>query len=295
MSEFESGPRDLPWSKNAYLLLNAINLPQLRRKLFEWNPDPIYTMLFVQTRFRELLDHSPALIQINGPYDPAFSSFLTHTRDEWGLLLFSDADHTTVASHLRWLVFVDLPAGKSCHLNLSDPPVANALFGLHPEHTDNRLFGPIEQVYAADVVTERWVHHTRHGEPAVHDQKILYRMNSRQMEAMGDVAFRLTVISLDRHLRTFFPACLNSSDLKSQYDHVHALAVTAYEAGFNSEVDIFHYANVVCFLAGQPADTHLDIRMLMTERSSLTPSQRIQQANWLAVERSREQHGAARP
>ncbi len=126
MSEFESGPRDLPWSKNAYLLLNAINLPQLRSKLFEWNPDPIYTMLFVQTRFRELLDHSPALIQINGPYDPAFSSFLTHTRDEWGLLLFSDADHTTVASHLRWLVFVDVPAGKSCHLNLSDPPVANA-------------------------------------------------------------------------------------------------------------------------------------------------------------------------
>ncbi|NVL46250.1 DUF4123 domain-containing protein [Pseudomonas syringae pv. actinidiae] len=58
-----------------------------------------------------------------------------------GVLLFSDADHKTVADHLRWLVFVDQPGGKPCHLNLSDPPVANALFGLHPAHNDNRLFG----------------------------------------------------------------------------------------------------------------------------------------------------------
>ncbi|BBI43799.1 DUF4123 domain-containing protein [Pseudomonas syringae pv. actinidiae] len=84
MSEFESGPRDLPWSKRAYLLLNAINLPQLRSKIFEWNPDPVYTMLFLQTRFSGLLECSPALIQINGPHDSAFIQFLAHTRDEWG-------------------------------------------------------------------------------------------------------------------------------------------------------------------------------------------------------------------
>lgn len=295
MFEFESGPDDLPWAKNAYLLLNAINLPDLRRKLFEWNPSPVCTLLFLQTRFSELLDISPALIQIDGPYDPTFSSFLTHAREEWGLLLFSDASHKTVADHLRWLVFVDKPAGEACYLNLSDPPVANALLGLHPAHTDNRLFGPIDSVYAADVITEHWIKHERHGESAIHDKTILYRMSDRQMEAISDVAFRLIVISLDQHLRTFFPAYLTSTGLKSRYGHVHALAFTAYEAGFNSEADIFHYANVICFLATQPDDSHPDIRTLMDEKSSLTPSQRIQQANWLAVKRSREQHGATRP
>ncbi|KPX45514.1 DUF4123 domain-containing protein [Pseudomonas syringae pv. tagetis] len=295
MFEFESGPGGLPWSKNAYLLLNAINLPQLRRKLFEWNPAPICTLLFLQTRFSELLDHSPALVQIDGPYDPTFSDFLTNACEEWGLLLFSDADHKTVADHLRWLVFVDKPTGKACHLNLSDPPVANALFGLHPAHIDNRLFGPIDSVYAADVITEHWVRHERRGEPAIHENTTLYRMSERQMEAMNDVAFRLIVISLDQHLRTFFPDYLTSTGLKSRYGHVYALAVTAYEAGFNSEADIFHYANVTCFLATQPAESQLDIRMLMNEKSSLTPSRRIQQANWLAVKRSREQHEAIRP
>ncbi|RMR04680.1 DUF4123 domain-containing protein [Pseudomonas syringae group genomosp. 3] len=291
MSEFESGPRDLPWSKRAYLLLNAINLPQLRSKIFEWNPDPVYTMLFLQTRFSGLLECSPALIQINSPHDPAFIQFLAHTRDEWGLLLFSDADHKTVADHLRWLVFVDQPGGKPCHLNLSDPPVANALFGLHPAHNDNRLFGPVDSVYAADVVTERWIHHERHGKPVAHDAQSLYRLSTLQIDALDDVAFRMIVIRLDQHLRTFSPGWLTGDSLKSRYRGAHELAIKAYEAGFNSEADIFHYANVSCFLATQPHGAHPDIRQLIRDKSSLTPSQRIRQANWVVVERSRTQPG----
>ncbi|CAM3524819.1 hypothetical protein BZK31_28085 [Pseudomonas floridensis] len=292
MPEFETGPHDLPWSKNAYLLLNAVNVPDLRKKIFDWQVDEACAMLFLQTRFRELLDHSPVLIRIDGPHDPMFARFLTHTREEWGLLLFSDAGLPALARHLRWLVFVDQPVGKACHLNLSDPPVANALFGLHPYHIDNRLFGPIDQVYAADIVTERWIRHERRGQPVPHDPDVLYRLSAEQIDALDDVAFRLIVISLDQHLRRFFPDYLSThTSLTSRYEPVHALASEAYENGFNSEADIFHYANVMCFLATQPPDAHPDIRALLVSPSSLTPSQRIQQANRLAVEHARQPSG----
>ncbi|MFH7347004.1 DUF4123 domain-containing protein, partial [Pseudomonas syringae group genomosp. 7] len=67
------------------------------------------TLLFLQTRFSDLLDHSPALVLIDGPFDPTFSDFLTNACEDWGLLLLCDADHKTVADHMRWLVFVDKP------------------------------------------------------------------------------------------------------------------------------------------------------------------------------------------
>ncbi|TFZ33624.1 DUF4123 domain-containing protein, partial [Pseudomonas syringae] len=113
MFEFDPGPEDLPWAKNASLLLNAINLPDLRRKLFEWHSSPVCTLLFLQTSFSELLDISPALIQIDGPYDPTFSVFLTHAREEWGLMPFRDASHKTVADHLHLLVFAVQPTTEA--------------------------------------------------------------------------------------------------------------------------------------------------------------------------------------
>ncbi len=293
MPEFETGPLDLPWSKNVYLLLNAANVPDLKRKIFEWEVSQACTMLFLQTRFSELLERSPALIQIQGPHEPMLARFLAHAREEWGLLLFSPADRKTLVRHLRWLMFVEKPTGQTCYLNLSDASVANALFSLHPAHIDNRIFGPIDQVYAADKMTEQWRSHTRIGEAAPVDVNAVYRLNTEQVEALGDAVFRLTVTHLDQHLRRFFPDYLADAPLRIRYQQVHALASSAYEKGFKSEVDTFHYANVMCFLATEPHDAHPDIRELLLDTSELTPSQRIEKANWLVVLHARQQEGTA--
>ncbi|MEE4752465.1 DUF4123 domain-containing protein [Pseudomonas alliivorans] len=293
MPEFETGPHDLPWSKNAYLLLNPINVPDLTRRMAEWELSGVRTMLFLQTRLRERLDASPALIQLEGPDDPMFVRFLAHAHEEWGLLLFSPADRKTLIDHLRWLMFVEMPTGQTCYMNLSDTSLANALFGMHPAHFDNRLFGPIDRVYAPDRMTEQWGCHPRIGESAPHDPGVPYRLSAEQIEAFGDVMFRLTVVNLDQHLRLFFPDYLPGVSLKTRYEQVHRLASTAYEQGFKSEADIFHYANVVLFLADQSEDTHPPIRALLHDTSELTPSQRIEQAHWLVVLHARQQEGAS--
>ncbi|MEE5042568.1 DUF4123 domain-containing protein [Pseudomonas alliivorans] len=293
MPEFETGPHDLPWSKNAYLLLNPINVPDLTRRMAEWELSGVRTMLFLQTRLRERLDASPALIQLEGPDDPMFVRFLAHAHEEWGLLLFSPADRKTLIDHLRWLMFVEMPTGQTCYMNLSDTSLANALFGMHPAHFDNRLFGPIDHVYAPDRMTEQWGCHPRIGESAPHDPGVPYRLSAEQIEAFGDVMFRLTVVNLDQHLRLFFPDYLPGVSLKTRYEQVHRLASTAYEQGFKSEADIFHYANVVLFLADQSEDTHPPIRALLHDTSELTPSQRIEQAHWLVVLHARQQEGAS--
>ncbi|RRV05984.1 DUF4123 domain-containing protein [Pseudomonas sp. v388] len=292
MTKLANGPDNLPWSKNAYLLFNGVTLAHPMRRILSWNPSPVYKPLFLQTRFSGLLEKSPVLVQIKGRRDPVYTPFLENAHLEWGLLLFSEADHPTVLAHLRWLVTVDQPVGKAVLLNLSDPATANALFGLYPAHTDNRLFGPIDEIYAAEVVTETWIRHVRQGAVIAHDPKVLYRLTETQIEALDEVSFRLNVIDLDKHMARFFPDYLPCASPKERFERLYELARHAYEAGFRTKADIFHYANTSHFLSTQPPGAHPEIVEVIRNKSGLTPSQRIKQANWLVVERDRAQNGA---
>ncbi len=196
MTALEFAPPDLPWSQNGYLLFNAVRTENLLPRLYQWNPGIDCYPLFIGTRFKALLDVSPVIVAIEGPQDPVLQAFLENAKKIWGLLLFSHADLKTLFEHLRWLVSVDEPVGKATLLNLSDPPVANALFDLYPLQTDNRLFGPIEHVYAVDRFEQRWRHHQRMGEPAINNHEVLYRLSEAQIEALDESGFRNVVIGL---------------------------------------------------------------------------------------------------
>lgn len=286
MPDFESGPVDLPWSTPAWLLFNGVNVEHLARTLYSCksgiDPQPV----FLLTRFKDLLDKSPMLVAIEGRFDPLYELFLKHVWHDWGLLLFSESPMQDILAHLRWLLFVDEPGRKPTYLNLSDPIVANALYGLPPQHTDDRLFGPIEQVHAADVIHACWRRHVRQGPPPPAQKQPLYGLNPMQLQALGESNLNIMVIELEKHMRQFFTDYLPYASLPERYQHLHGLASQAYAQGFTTEMDIFHYANVSHFLSTQPTDAHADIRQLLTTTSPLTHSQRVQQANWLAVERS---------
>lgn len=247
--------------------------------------------LFLGTRFKELLDVSPVLVVLEGSHDPVLHAYLQNAEHIWGLLLFSSAEPQCVVDHLHWLVTVDEPVGKPTLLNLSDPPVANALFDLYPHQTDNALFGPVEQVYAVDPYRKTWRHHQRQGEPIVGGHQALYRLNEAQIEALNDVNFRNTVLKLERHMGEHFPDFRMQLNARERFAYFHEMADTAYRHGFHSESDILHYANVMEFLDSQPTAKHDDITRLLYTSSPLTPSQRVQKANQLALERDRELSG----
>jgi len=292
MTELRSGPTDLPWSQNGYLLLNAVRTGNLLPRLYQWNPGIQCHPLFIGTRFKELLDVSPVLVVLADCHDPVLQAFLQNAEHIWGLLLFSADEPQPVVDHLRWLIRVDEPVGKPTLLNLSDPPVANALFELYPQQTDNALFGPVEHVYAVDPYDQVWRHHQRRGEPAIADHKMLYRLNAAQIDALNEVNFRNTVLKLERHMRRHFPDFQAQLNAHERFTYFHAMASTAYEHGFHSESDILHYANVIEFLASQPTAGHPDIIALLYTTSPLTPSQRVQKANLLALERDKHLSGA---
>lgn len=217
MTELESGPIDLPWSQNGYLLFNAVRTENLLPRLYQWNPGVDCYPLYNGTRFNALLDVSPVVVGIEGPHDPVLQPFLENAAKVWGLLLFSNADLKTLFEHLRWLVSVDEPVGKATLLNLSDPQVANALFGLYPLQTDNRLFGPIEHVYAVDRFEQCWRHHQRLGEPAINDHQTLYRLSEAQIEALDETSFRSVVSNIDQHMRRHFPEYQTQLDSRERF------------------------------------------------------------------------------
>lgn len=294
MTELESGPIDLSWSKNGYLLFNAVRTENLLPRLYQWNPGIDSYPLYIGTRFNALLDVSPVVVGLDGPHDPVLQPFLENAAKVWGLLLFSNADLKTLFEHLRWLVSVDEPVGKATLLNLSDPQVANALFGLYPLQTDNRLFGPIEHVYAVDRFEECWRHHQRLGEPVINDHQTLYRLSEAQIDALDETSFRSVVINIDQHMRRHFPEYQTQLDSRQRFAWFLEMAQGAYQQGFHSESDLLHFANVRRFLEGQPPDAHPDITHLLERSSPLTPSQRVQQAHLLVLQRMR-QHQGARP
>lgn len=287
MSELESGPANLPWStRNAFVLFNAINVAHLAKTLYQCRHDIDAHPVFLMTRFKDLVDKSPYLVAIADEHDPIYQLFLEHAWQEWGLLLFSDDTTDALLQHLRWLLFVDEPGRNPTYLNISDPAVANALFGLHPQHTDKRLFGPINELYAVDLINERWVQHVRKGDAAAYQNLALYSLNPEQIQALGDADLRIKVVELEQHMRRFFPDYLPDAGLTQRYQRLYSLARQAYAQGFTTDIDLFHYANVSHFLDRQPPEAHADIRQLLCDVSPLTHSQRIQQANALAVERT---------
>ena len=287
MSELESGPANLPWSTlNAFLLFNGVNVPRLAKTLYQCQRNIDAHPVFLMTRFKDLVDKSPYLVAIADQHDPVYQLFLEQARQEWGLLLFSEGTTEALLQHLRWLLLVDEPGRKPAYLNISDPAVANALFGLHPRHTDKRLFGPINELYAVDAIHECWIHHVREGAAAPHQTLALYCLNPEQIQALGDADLRIKVVELEQHMRRFFPDYLPDASLAQRYQRLYSLARQAYEMGFTTEIDLFHYANVSHFLDTQPPEAHADIRQLLCDVSPLTHSQRIQQANALAVERA---------
>lgn len=279
-------PQDLPWETPAYLLLDGISVETLPKRLYEWAGSPDFEVLYLETPWAELSDVSPYLVRLSGPHDPALAAFVQNSQEEWGYLLFSNANQEAVLDHLRWLVCVIHPMGEKMLLRLADPAVMHALLIQARQENDATLFGPIEKIVAADRIDSVWHEHQRPGPTMLSRQDRPYRLSDKQLDSLGDVAFRSTLIRLDAHMRDYFPTYQPTLDPSQRWQHLQALAERAYGLGFNSEYDITLYANLFGLLGADVLDMHSDIANLVDRPSSLTPTQRIEQAADLAYARA---------
>ncbi|WP_439886662.1 DUF4123 domain-containing protein [Pseudomonas sp. MBLB4123] len=279
-------PTDLPWAEGAALLLDGVSVERLPQRLYEWTESPVFEPLYLTTRWSDLSELSPCLIPVAGPHDPVLAQFFANAGDEWGYLVFGHEREAELLTHLRWLLSVRHPLGDEMLLRLADPAVANALLGHAVQHGDTTLFGPIKRVVAADALNDCWQQHLRAGAAAEVVKNKPYGLSDEQLSLLGEVGFRGIVLQLDQHMQEYFPAYQVQLTRRERLQHVHDLALSAYQQGFNSERDITLYANVFGFLGHDALHAHKDIAALLNTPSAQTPSQRVEQAARIAQDRA---------
>jgi len=282
-------PHDLPWNSNCYLLLDGVSVENLPQQLYQWSEHPTFEPLYLRTELSALTDLSPCLVGIDGPNDPVMQAFLADAHQEWGYIIFASTTLEEVAQHLRWLLKVETAAQQTFILRVADPAVAHRLFAIG----NPMLFGPIEHACMPDSVEANWhVHHNPNKTPAG-DQGRPYCLSDSEITALEEVSFRQTILTLDEHLRTFFPNYQAAPKGLERHQHLQELANTAYRLNLCSKREILLFANIFGFLGKAALEQHSDIAQLLEASSPRLPLERVEQAAYLAEQRATEIQGMA--
>ena len=279
-------PEGLPWNGAVGLLLDGVSVEKLQQHLYQWAQNPVFEPLYLGTRWAELCDISPCLVQIKTQSDPVLTQFLSASRQEWGYLVLSDHPWDDMVTHFRWLTSVLHPQGEEVLLRIADPAVTHALLTHAQSLKDSTLFGPCTHVVTADAALGCWHIDLRPGDALKTDHSKRYRLNDGQLSLLDEVNFRNVVIRLDQHMHEYFPNYKAHVPPPQRWEHMHALASTAYKRGFNTELDITLYANIHGFLGAQALEEHPDLNALLETPSERTATQRIEHIATIAKERA---------
>lgn len=271
-------PADLPWTLPAYLLLDGVSLPNLVKRLGPWG-NPLHS-LYRRTRWQELSDISPCLIEIKGLNDPLLAYFRDHAAEEWGYLLFSDIAAYKLLEHWRHLLSVEHPSGVEVMPRIADPAVMHPIFALAEQAASARWFGPVQHVCLPDAVALAWRQHQRPASASAEPK--IYRLTDAELAALGDVEFRQFVSGLNQHLQTHFPAFMATLAEPERRPYARQVAEQAYAQGFTSAQEITLYANIFGYLAGKPLADHPDIVQRLTQPPTDAPLNRVKRAAELA-------------
>lgn len=279
-------PQGLPWNDTVGLLLDGVSVEKLPQHLYQWSDNPVFEPLYLGTRWAELGDVSPCLIQIKTQNDPILLQFLNASHQEWGHLMFSDQPWDEMLSHFRWLTSVIHPQGEEVLLRIADPAVTHALLAHADTIKDPTLFGPCTQIVTADAALGCWHVNQRPGKAPEPNDKELYRLSDDQLSQLDEVNFRSIVLRLDEHLHEYFPFYQAQATPLQRWEHLHALASTSYDRGFNTELDITLYANIHGFLGERALEEHPDLDAILKTPSEQTPAQRLERVADIAQERA---------
>lgn len=287
MSDLSSVPHGLPWHNNCYLLLDGVSVRDLPKKLYQWSEQPNFEPLYLGTELNELVELSPCLIAIEGATDPVLQNFLANAALEWGYLIFASGTYDEIIHHLRWLLIVEAAEQQNFILRLADPAVAQAMFSIGSP----ALFGPINTLCIPDGVEANWHIQKAPNTQPQKDHGRPYCLSEIETRALEGVSFRQTLLSLDEHLKTFFPQYQTALNHTERHKHLAEIANKAYQLNLCSEREILLFANILGFLGGTALEEHPDIAQLLENTSPRPPMERIEEAAYLAEQRATQKQG----
>ncbi|MCI8209335.1 hypothetical protein AUC61_07280 [Pseudomonas sp. S25] len=276
-------PDDFSWDLTVGLLLDAIQVKNLLQRLYQWNPAPKVSVLYHGTRWAEISRLSPCLVRLHDADDPVLLQFLANTQALWGYLLICDGSWDELLAHMRWLTCFKPPHGEDMYLRISDPAVARALFAAERDPGPD-LFGPCQQIVVSNAVRDGWIQLKRPGDKynPQYDKPLV--ASDAQWAALKGVAFDKSMGELYQNMQRFFPYYCAELTPELRLEHIHRLARSAIDKGFETEQEIWLYANVFGFLRDSVLEQHPDIAELLTVRSELSMLERVERAAMMAAE-----------
>ena len=276
-------PEGFPWDRTVGLLLDAIQVKNLLQRLYQWSPAPKVSVLYHGTRWAEVSRLSPCLVRLNDADDPVLLQFLAHAQELWGYLLISDGSWDELLVHMRWLTCFKPPQGEDMYLRISDPAVAHALFAAERDPGLD-LFGPCQQIVISNAPRDGWAQLKRPGDNYMPRYDKPFVAGDAQWAALKGVAFDKTMDALYQHMQRFFPDYRAELTPELRLERVHRLARSAIDKGFETEQEIWLYANVFGFLGDDVLEQHPDIAELLTGRSQMSTLERVDRAATIAAE-----------
>lgn len=279
-------PQGLPWQSCVALLIDGVRVDNLQPKLYQWSQSPVCEPLYLRTRFAELQDISPCLVQIDSPHNPILAQFMSAARQEWGHLVFSEQPWHQLVAHWRWLICVTHPSGQNVMPRVADPAVMHPLLAHTHSINDPTLFGPCTHIVTGDAVLGRWHVNLRPGHARETDHTQQYQISDDQLSLFVGVNFRAMVMRLDRHLQQHFPEFQVHLDQAQRWNYLNELAMSAYHRGLCSEYEITLFANIHGFLGLHALHEHPDLDAQLKTPSAQTPTQRLEQVASIAERRA---------
>lgn len=269
---------ELATGEHLYLLLDGGQIPELERQLFEVTDSPVYQPIYLYAPWDALREASPCLVEAS----PALLNWYSHGEEEWGYLLSSRLPLLPLAERLRQLIEVESPYGSRILLKMAQP---DGMFRLLIDD-EPWLWQGIEQVWIP-------VHRLRrpHSPAEWWNKKVSklelpvgksLRLSDAQWARLGEVTWLNTLNDVWRHMEKWFPERLGEQVDAPQW--VAEWAEWGYGKGFESTRDLLFFFNVLGYLgtAWKESGAYPAITVLIVRVSSLTPSQRIEQAAELA-------------
>lgn len=256
--------KKLPWQTHQItLLMDGINVPHILPLLYANNTIKQFDVLYIQTRFQELKEFSPCLINLDTPTSYPIEMFLQHIQDEWGYVLASQAPWQEQIAHLKQLLIVkDQKNSAPILLKIADPLVIEALLRSTIAQEKSILFGPFSHILTYDIIDQTIINlHRPTG--LINKLVIPYQLTLQESQALDQVDIKRANQQIYIHMYKYFPDFINKQENANA--SIKQLIAQAEQEGFTSVQEQLYYLNIHGYL-GNNALKHQELANLIAKR-----------------------------
>ncbi|WP_027708395.1 DUF4123 domain-containing protein [Zooshikella ganghwensis] len=264
---------------SAYLLLDSVRFDNIKRWIYEADPVPQMRTLYLNTELHDIAVVSPELVKVE-MYSPLWARFMAEGLDlQAGIIFFSEYSFEALITHCQWWCRVLNQCNDVAICRLYDTNLCGWLFKASLPKQLTYLLGPISDLYCYR--EGEWLAFKNAQPNTDNNYDALLTLGQNQWSAVSDAKYHFFLKRLVQHMDMFFPDFLSGLNQQKKLERADRLYNEAASLNFETEQDILFYCNVIGFLGFdvlQP-DIYPEIYALLTQSSSLTPSQRIKEAS----------------